>query len=89
MLPFEAAFEIVREFAIDGRLMGIEPHERGHIHNTFISTWQRDDQVVRFLHQQRVAVEVPGHHRSSSGGKRSPQRSRRRARWIPVVVTRT
>lgn len=52
----------VREFAIDGDLVGVEPLQRGHIHDTFVSTWIRGDARERFLHQRmndKVFQDIP------------------------------
>ena len=39
-------------FAIDGDLVDVGPYERGHIHNTFTSTWKQPAGQNRYLHQQ-------------------------------------
>lgn len=42
-----------RRFAIDGELLDLAAHERGHIHDTFISTWQGPEgEHTRYLHQR-------------------------------------
>ncbi|MDP6954857.1 MAG: phosphotransferase, partial [Planctomycetota bacterium] len=49
-------------FAIDGQLTAIEPHDRGHIHRTFISTWEQEGGTRRFLHQRmndHVFTDIP------------------------------
>jgi N-acetylhexosamine 1-kinase len=43
----------VRRFAIRGDLIGLVAHDRGHIHDTYISTFRRGDGPVRrYLHQR-------------------------------------
>ena len=32
----DAARHAARQFAISGRLIALQPHQRGHIHDTFI-----------------------------------------------------
>lgn len=42
-----------RRFAISGELLGLAAHERGHIHDTFISTWSGEHGArTRYLHQR-------------------------------------
>lgn len=42
-----------RRFAIEGELVGLVAHERGHIHDTFISTFKEaGGQSCRYLHQR-------------------------------------
>jgi hypothetical protein len=58
-----AARTVVRQFAIDGTLRSIDAFERGHIHDTFVSTWaQEDGSCRRFLHQrmnEQVFPDIP------------------------------
>jgi len=52
----------VREFAIDGELVDIQPLRRGHIHDTFVSTWTSNGASRRFLHQRmndKVFQDIP------------------------------
>jgi Ser/Thr protein kinase RdoA (MazF antagonist) len=59
----EEARAAARTFQISGRLADIEPHERGHIHSTFVSTWLVNGARQRFLHQHlndRVFADIPG-----------------------------
>ncbi len=42
----------VRAFAIEGSLTGIEPLHRGHIHDTFVSTWATAHGPRKYLHQR-------------------------------------
>jgi Ser/Thr protein kinase RdoA (MazF antagonist) len=42
----------VHAFAIEGTLTGIEPLHRGHIHDTFVSTWSTTGGPRRYLHQR-------------------------------------
>ena len=49
-------------FAIDGDFLSIQPLTRGHIHDTFVSTWRRGGARRRFLHQRmndRVFQDIP------------------------------
>jgi Ser/Thr protein kinase RdoA (MazF antagonist) len=53
---------VLRGFRIEGALVAIDPHERGHIHDTFISTWRQGPQARRYLHQRlndRVFRDIP------------------------------
>ncbi|MBK8977765.1 MAG: aminoglycoside phosphotransferase family protein [Planctomycetes bacterium] len=54
---------VVGEFAIDGELRSIDAFERGHIHDTFVSSWSSaSGNVWRFLHQrmnEQVFPDVP------------------------------
>jgi Ser/Thr protein kinase RdoA (MazF antagonist) len=48
----------VRAFAIEGELVGTEPLHRGHIHDTYVSTWRKEapdgsgTRDRRYLHQR-------------------------------------
>jgi len=42
----------VSAFAIEGALTGIEPLHRGHIHDTFVSTWSTPGGPRKYLHQR-------------------------------------
>ena len=42
----------VLRFAVDGDLLSIQPLKRGHIHDTFVSTWRQGGARRRFLHQR-------------------------------------
>lgn len=59
----DVARAVIGAFAIDGDLLEIRSFDRGHIHDTFVSTWRRADGVVRrYLHQRindRVFTDVP------------------------------
>ena len=48
----DAVVEAIRGFAIPGQPMAVRAHRRGHIHSTFISTWQHERESRRYLHQQ-------------------------------------
>ena len=53
----------VRLFAIPGELRSFESFDRGHIHDTFLSTWAQDGVTTRYLHQrlnQNVFQDIPG-----------------------------
>lgn len=52
----------VERFAIDGLLLNVVPLQRGHIHDTFVSTWRQDGGNRRFLHQRmndKVFQDIP------------------------------
>ena len=54
--------DVVSQFAIRGELKETRPLQRGHIHDTFVSTWLRDGSEVRFLHQRmndKVFHDIP------------------------------
>ncbi len=51
-LDEEEVREAARSFGIAGELLGIERLERGHIHDTFVSSWDGDAGHRRFLHQR-------------------------------------
>lgn len=59
----EVARAVVGSFAIDGDAIDVKTFERGHIHDTFVSTWRRaDGSLRRYLHQRindRVFTDVP------------------------------
>ncbi len=60
--PPDLARAVAQRFAIDGALEGIETFERGHIHDTFVSTWRAGPHRQRFLHQRvndQVFRDVP------------------------------
>ncbi|MFT7542319.1 MAG: N-acetylhexosamine 1-kinase [Gammaproteobacteria bacterium] len=61
---------VLDRFALGGTLVGIEPLRRGHIHDTFLSTWEdksagsgagseRGDQQRRFIHQRLNSQVFP------------------------------
>jgi len=52
----------VQKFAVDGDLLSIQPLDRGHIHDTFVSTWRQRGALRRFLHQRmndKVFQDIP------------------------------
>jgi hypothetical protein len=52
-----------RQFATKGEFLGLRPHVRGHIHDTFVSTWTRGAEQRRYIHQRmndRVFTDIPG-----------------------------
>lgn len=52
----------VQQFAIDGVLRSVLPLRRGHIHDTFVSTWQIGNGERRYLHQRvngQVFQDIP------------------------------
>ena len=56
------AWRVAGLFAIEGRLTDLRSHDRGHIHRTFISTWQTEGGEVLFLHQRmndHVFTDIP------------------------------
>ncbi len=52
----EAGAELARSFtewfAVDGECVGLAPLKRGHIHDTWVGTWQTPAGVRRVVHQQ-------------------------------------
>ncbi|MCK5940439.1 MAG: aminoglycoside phosphotransferase family protein [Planctomycetes bacterium] len=62
--PIEGARlrDAVRRFAITGDLLAVQPLSRGHIHDTFVSTWRAGTERRRFLHQRmndKVFHDIP------------------------------
>ncbi|MFK7740076.1 MAG: phosphotransferase enzyme family protein [Planctomycetota bacterium] len=58
----DAVRAAVAEFDIHGELRGVEPLRRGHIHDTFVSTWGSAGATQRFLHQRmndKVFHDIP------------------------------
>ena len=51
-LPHESLERALEAFALEGSLQGVEPLKRGHIHDTFVSTWDVQGRERRFLHQR-------------------------------------
>ena len=51
--------EVAACFAIDGRLLELRPLRRGHIHDTFVSTWHAGAGKQRFLHQRMNVAVFP------------------------------
>ena len=54
---------VLADFALDGELVDFEPFHRGHIHDTFVSTWREAGGPCRYLHQRlndEVFRDVPG-----------------------------
>lgn len=52
----------IERFAIDGLLLNAVPLQRGHIHDTFVSTWRQDGGNRRYLHQRmndKVFQDIP------------------------------
>ncbi len=47
-----AARRVAAGFAIEGALHELHSHQRGHIHDTFVSTWQQPGGPRRYLHQR-------------------------------------
>jgi Ser/Thr protein kinase RdoA (MazF antagonist) len=61
--PLAEVRDAARRFRIEGSLTDITPFKRGHIHDTFVSTWATPAGRRRFLHQrinERVFSDVPG-----------------------------
>ncbi len=52
MTPSESKTQIFSSFDIPGDLLGVEPLVRGHIHDTFVSSWKQSAGTVRYLHQK-------------------------------------
>jgi Ser/Thr protein kinase RdoA (MazF antagonist) len=91
----EAARSVAPEFAIPGELAGVERLERGHIHETFVSTWHPGPR--RSLHQRlntSVFGDVPGlmrnieHVTRHLAGKLEGAGGDVRARTLTLVPTR-
>ncbi|MCB9876593.1 MAG: phosphotransferase [Planctomycetes bacterium] len=58
----QALRQAVQRFALDGELLEIKPLQRGHIHDTFVSTWRQDGKDRRYLHQRmndKVFHDIP------------------------------
>jgi hypothetical protein len=54
--------DAVSQFAIAGELCDVQPLQRGHIHDTFVSTWSDEGRQRRFLHQRmndKVFHDIP------------------------------
>lgn len=54
--------DVLTRFRIDGVRLDVTPHRRGHIHDTYVSTWRIAGRDVRFLHQRindHVFRDVP------------------------------
>ncbi|HEB52517.1 MAG TPA: mucin desulfatase [bacterium] len=52
----------VQRFAIDGECVDVVPLVRGHIHDTFVSTWRQNGGTRRYLHQRmndKVFHDIP------------------------------
>lgn len=62
-LPVDSVPEAVRAFALEGELRDCSPFRRGHIHDTYVSTWSTPEGPRRFLHQRmnrEVFHDIPG-----------------------------
>ena len=58
----EEAREAALAFELEGQLVDLQRFERGHIHDTWVSTWVQVGDRRRFLHQRindRVFTDVP------------------------------
>jgi len=55
--PPEDPSAAFREFAIEGELRSFERLQRGHIHETYVSTWNGTGSARRYLHQ-RINADV-------------------------------
>ena len=58
----EAVHAALVAFEIQGDCVDLRPHVRGHIHDTFVSTFECGDERRRFLHQrlnEHVFTDVP------------------------------
>ena len=52
-----------RQFAIEGEFVDLRSHARGHIHDTYVSTWTSGAEQRRYIHQRmndRVFTDIPG-----------------------------
>ena len=62
VIGYEQLAAAVRQFAIDGELVDVQPLQRGHIHDTFVSTWSTGSKQPRYLHQRmndKVFQDIP------------------------------
>jgi len=59
----ESCESAIRLFHNGGVFLDFVPFHRGHIHDTFVSSWERGGETVRFLHQRmnhHVFRDIPG-----------------------------
>ncbi len=50
--PRPTVVEAVQSFHIPGRLIDVQPHRVGHIHDSYVSSWQNGTGERRYLHQR-------------------------------------
>ncbi len=43
---------ITNDFDIPGACISCEPYGNGHIHDTYLSCWQQDQHIARYIHQR-------------------------------------
>lgn len=58
----EVLRSVVQQFKIAGSLTDVRPLQRGHIHDTFVSTWTYEGLSIRYLHQRmndKVFHDIP------------------------------
>ncbi len=63
MTSLQNPTQAAQSFAIDGTFVDIEAHVRGHIHDTYVSTWSGGGRQRRYIHQcmnNRVFTDIPG-----------------------------
>lgn len=61
--PIAGPEHAARQFATEGEFVGMRAHVRGHIHDTYVSTWTCDAGQRRYIHQRmndRVFTDIPG-----------------------------
>ena len=49
---FQAVRAAIDQFRIDGELTDLQALKRGHIHNTYVSSWRQGDAKRQFIHQR-------------------------------------
>lgn len=94
--PTAEARAVLGQFAIPGELSELASFERGHIHDTYLSTWSEGGRAVRYIHQRindRVFGDVPGlmhnieavtrHLAGKLGGASVPEGSFQTLRLVP------
>jgi hypothetical protein len=47
----EKVLKILGQFALEGKLVGIKGNTEGHINSTFISTYQKGNEITKYTHQ--------------------------------------
>ncbi len=85
--------DVLSRFRIAGTCRDVAPHRRGHIHDTFVSTWTTGDGEARYLHQrinERVFADVPALMRNVErvtrhlAGDEAPETGLRSLRLVPA-----
>ena len=52
MYPDSLPHGLLRQFAIHGELIGVQPFGSGHINSTFVSVWNQAGVELRYIHQR-------------------------------------